>query len=110
MRCNKNFLFNHLVGALLETHGHIEAERLRGLKIDHQLECDGSLDGKVARLLAFKDTINIRRRAPKIIDRVTAIRRQSASFSEDTEWRDGWKAIATQQGCDLRAMGGHEGI
>src|SRR5262245_21411256 len=87
-----------------------EAKRLRGPKIDHQFERDRSLDGKLARLFALEDSINIRRRTPKIIDWVTTVRQQSTRFSEDTERRDGWKAITNQQRRDLRAMGGHEGI
>jgi hypothetical protein len=44
---------DHLVGALLEMERHVEAERLRGLEVDHQFELDRGLDGKLARLLAL---------------------------------------------------------
>ena len=47
---------------------HGEPERLGGLEIDHQLELDRGLDGKLARLFALEDAIGIGRRAPKIID------------------------------------------
>ena len=60
--------FNHLVGALPELQRHVEAERLGGLEVDHQLELDWGLDGKLARLRALEDAIGIRRRAPKIIE------------------------------------------
>ena len=62
-------LFDHLVGALLEMQRHVEAERLGGLEVDHQLELDRGLDGKLARLRALEDAIDIGRRAPKIIER-----------------------------------------
>src|SRR5262249_37149015 len=61
-------LFDHPVGALLEMHRHVEAKRLSGFQIDHQLEFDRSLDGKLTWLLALKDAIDIRGRSPKIID------------------------------------------
>ena len=48
---------------------HVEAERLGGLEIDHQLELDRGLDGKLARLRALEDAIGIGRRASKIIRR-----------------------------------------
>ena len=35
-------LLDHLVGALLEVEGRVEAERLGGLEVDHQLELDRS--------------------------------------------------------------------
>jgi hypothetical protein len=35
-------LFDHFVGALLKLQGHVNAQRLRGLEIDHQLETGGS--------------------------------------------------------------------
>jgi hypothetical protein len=59
---------DQLVGALLEVHRHVEAERLRGLEIDHQLELNGSLDGQLAGLGALHDAIGIGGHAPKTID------------------------------------------
>jgi hypothetical protein len=38
-------LFDNFVGALIEVQGDIEAERLGGLEIDHQLELDRCLHG-----------------------------------------------------------------
>ena len=55
-------LFDDLVGALLEKERHVEAERLGGLEIDHKLELDRSLDGKLTWLLALEDAIDIRGR------------------------------------------------
>ena len=76
-----NDLLDHLVGALLELHRHIKAKRLGGLHIDHQLELDRGLDGKLARLRALEDVIGIGRRASKIIDEVISVRQQAAEFS-----------------------------
>src|SRR5262249_4523805 len=61
---------DHLVGELLKMQGHIEAERLGRLQVDHQLELDWRLNGKLARLLAFEDAISIRRRTPKLVDNI----------------------------------------
>src|SRR3954468_7730779 len=52
-------LFDDVVGALLELHRHVEAERLGGLHVDHQLEFDRRLDGKLARLLALQNLVHV---------------------------------------------------
>ena len=36
-------------GGIIKEQRHVEAQRLRGLKIDRQLELDRGLDGKFAR-------------------------------------------------------------
>jgi hypothetical protein len=56
-------LFNYLVGTPQEQQRHFKPERLGGLKIDHQLELVGRLDGKLAWLHALEDAIYVRRRA-----------------------------------------------
>jgi hypothetical protein len=85
-------LFNHLVGALLKMQSHVEAERLGGLEVDHQLELDRGLDGKLARLRALEDAIDIGRRAPKIIGQVISVGQQAAECSEITVRIDGREA------------------
>src|ERR1700730_17592055 len=102
--------FDHLVGALLELQRHIEAERLGGLHIDHQLELDGGLDGKLARLLPLEDAIGIGRRAPKIIGQVNSVGQQAAEFSEETVRIDVRETVASRQQCDLYAMSDCEAI
>ena len=67
MQCSKSSLFNHLVGQLLQMQGHIKAERLRGLEVDHQLELGGRLNRQLAWFLALEDSIDIRRRTPVLI-------------------------------------------
>ena len=89
---------------------HVEAERLGGLEVDHQLELDRGLDGKLARLRALEDAIGIGRRAPKIIEPVISVGQQAAEFSEETERIDGRETVASSQRCDLRAMVDREGI
>src|SRR6516225_8637972 len=88
-RCSREPLLDHLVGTLLEKERHVEAERPGGLEVDHQLELDRGLDGKIARLRALEDAIGVDRRAPKIIDQVISIGQQAADCSELTGLLDG---------------------
>src|SRR5260221_10003112 len=101
---------DHFVSALLEEHWHVEAERLGGLEVDHQLELDRSLNGKLARLLSLEDAIGIDSRAPKIIGQVNAVGQQAAEFSVETERIDGREAVASSRRDNLRAMADREGI
>jgi hypothetical protein len=52
-------LFNHLVGALLEEQRNIEAERLGGLGVDGHLKFGRQLDGKLRRLCATENAIDV---------------------------------------------------
>ena len=75
-------LLDHLVGALREMRRHVEAERVGGLEVDHQLELDRGLDGKLARLRTLEDAIGIGRCAAKIVGRVISVGQQTATFNE----------------------------
>jgi hypothetical protein len=66
-------LLNDLVGAREQRRRDIDAKRLGRLQVDHQLELDWRLDGKLARLLAFEDAISIRRRAPEFVDNIRTV-------------------------------------
>ena len=59
-----------------------------------------SASAVLSRLLAFKDMIDVGRRTPKIICRVTAIGQQAASFSEKAERINGRQAEACNQRCN----------
>ena len=61
---------------------HGEAECLGVLYVDHQFEFNRGLDGKIARLRALQDAIDIRRRTPELIENIRAVRDQAANFSE----------------------------
>src|SRR5262245_17477061 len=102
--------FDHLVGALLENPRHIETECFGGLEVDRQLELDWCLDGKLARLVALEDAIDIGCRLPYLIERVTSVGQQAADLSEVTERIDGREAVASRQQGDLGAMAGREVI
>src|SRR5262249_50795002 len=46
-------LFDHVVGALPQEQRHVEAERLSGFQINHQLELVRSLDRELSRFCAL---------------------------------------------------------
>src|SRR5215471_8169531 len=110
MTCANTRLFDDLVGALLEKERHVKAERLGGLEIDHKLELDRSLDGKLTRRLALEDAIDIRGRLTKLIEPVTSIRQQATEFGEETKRIDSRETVASSQRGDLLAMAAHEAI
>ena len=82
MHCNKlAFLFDHLVGDRKHARRNGQAEGPGSLEVDHQLELDRGLDWKLVRFRALEDAIDIRRRAPKIIDQVISVGQQAADCS-----------------------------
>src|SRR5262252_362035 len=83
-RCSKTQLLDHIVGSLLELHWHVEAERLGGLHVDHQLELDRRLDRKLAWLGSLEDAVGIDRRAAEIIGDVSSVGQQGTRLSEGT--------------------------
>jgi hypothetical protein len=58
-RCARCRLFDHLVGKREHPVGHLEAERLGGLEIEHELEFGGLHDRQVGGLLALEDPTGI---------------------------------------------------
>src|SRR5215470_5890299 len=99
-----------MVGALLEQQRHVEAKRLGGLEIDRQLKLGRGLDGKLARLRALEDSVDITGRAPIIIELVNSVGQQAAEFSEDSARIDSREAVASCQRYDLHTMDVREGI
>src|SRR5262249_44210818 len=102
--------FDHLVGALLENPRHVEAQYFGGLEVDHQLELYRRLHGKLARLLALEDAVDIRRRPSEIIRRVVSVGKEAAEFGEEAVGVDGGETVASGQRYYLRAMDVQEGL
>src|SRR5436189_2369969 len=100
---------DHLVGAGEQRRRDFEAERLRGFKIEHQLELDRGLDRKLAWLLTFEDAVDVAGRAPIIIEHVISVGQEATGFCVQTVWIDGRETVASSQRCDLHAMGVQEG-
>src|SRR5262245_64353728 len=76
-------LFDHLVGAGEYCRRNGEAQRLRGLEVDRELVLGRCLHRKIARLLAFKDAIDIAGRLPVLVDKIRPIGDQPAVGSEE---------------------------
>src|SRR6478672_6676549 len=64
-------LLDHLVGALLQEPGHLEAECLRRLEIDHELDLGRLLDRDVGGPSALKDAVDV---AGKLAEGVADVR------------------------------------
>jgi hypothetical protein len=57
--CGWRTLFDHLVGAGEHRGRQIEAERLGGLEVDHQLVFGWRLYRQVGRLVALENTVDV---------------------------------------------------
>ena len=68
--------------------GTVEAERLRGLEIDDQLELGRLLDRKVARPCAFEYPVDVMGHAPRHVEEPHAVGHQAAREREFTCLRD----------------------
>ena len=81
--CNTSF--DHFVGGYQKVLRHGERKRLRGLEVDHELELDWCLNGKLARFRTAQHAINIVRRKPKLIALLISVAQQAAEFGEKTD-------------------------
>jgi hypothetical protein len=76
-------LLNHLVNPSEQRGWHCEAERLRGLEIDHQLVFGRRLHRQIGWLLALEDAVDVAGRAPELVDVIRSIRDQAAASDEE---------------------------
>src|SRR5947207_9287153 len=65
---------DHAIGAQQYSVRHFDAQRLRDMQIDHELEPGRSLHGQIARLRASQDAVDIACRTPILVDVVDAVR------------------------------------
>jgi len=82
-------LFDQLVGALLKTQRHVEAERLGGLKIDHQLVFGRRLYRHITWFFPLENAINVFCRATEWVDPIRAVGNQAAGDDKLTRAVDG---------------------
>jgi hypothetical protein len=64
---------DHLVGAGEERGRHGEAERSRGLEVDHQFEFGRRLHWQVGWLLAPEDAVDVASGAPVLVERINSV-------------------------------------
>ncbi len=88
----------------------VDAQRLGGLEVDHQLELGRPLHGKVADLRTFEYAVDIERRAAKQVGGVDAVGDQAAAEGEIAEWIDSRQAMPGGERHDFLAMDGVEEI
>src|SRR5215469_1648504 len=86
------WLFNHLVGASEERLGDRNAKGVGGLEVDDQLELRRLLDGKVGRLGALKDLVDITSGATERAAQILAVAHKTASVGQLTKCADGWQS------------------
>src|SRR5262249_14228746 len=90
---------DHLVGAGEHARWHVEAERLRGLEVNHHLELGGCLHRKVTSILTFEDAVDVRRRPPGLFNYIDAVREQTTVHCPRAIWINGRQAMS---GCQSK--------
>src|SRR5215467_4256615 len=96
--------FDHLVGACEQLDRRIEAKRLGGLQIDHQLELCRKLDRQVTGLFALENAIDVGCCASEEVGAIDSIRRQPAVLDHFAERIDHRQAIAGRELEEERLM------
>src|ERR1043166_1249508 len=76
----KPALFDHLVGNCEQRGGNGDAERFRGLQVDHELEPGRLFDRKVGRDGALQNPVDVVRSPTGGLWPVHAVRQQSVCF------------------------------
>jgi hypothetical protein len=59
---------DHIVGEGEQHRRHLNAERLGGLEVDDEVEFRGLLDGKIGRLGALQNLVDLDGGTPEIIE------------------------------------------
>jgi hypothetical protein len=84
--------------------GNFDAERRRGLEIDHQLVLRRRLHRQVGRLLALENAIDVAGRPPVWIDRIRPVGDQAASHGVKAQRVDRGQPMSCRKRYDQFAM------
>src|SRR5262249_29256724 len=80
--------FNYLVRPREQHRRHTEPQRVGSLQVDHQFELGRRLHGKIARISALQNTVDVGCGATEDIDGIAAVRNETAARSKHTQWID----------------------
>ena len=81
--------FDHLVGGGEQLRRHVQAERLGGLEIDHQLDLGRLLHREISRLSAPQNAVNVEGREVELAVYVRSIREETARLDILAELKGG---------------------
>src|SRR5262249_23954404 len=104
MRCSKRTLFDDLVGAQQNRWGYGKTERLGGLEVDDHLKFCRQLNGKVRRLRAAQNAIDISGGPTNNVYLVGSIGEQTAGSAKATHRRARRYVFWGRRRYDRRAM------
>src|SRR6516162_8437051 len=94
---------DYLIGLEEERRGDGQAQRMRGLQVDHQLEFCGPLDGEVGRLGAVEDLHHQTGYLPKPLQ-VWPIGHEATVACKAGEERHGREVIRQGEGSEVLAV------
>src|SRR5262249_36804139 len=85
-RCARSF--NYLVRPREQHRRHTEPQRVGSLQVDHRFELGRRLHGKIARISALQNTVDVGCGATEDIDGIAPVRNETAARSKHTQWID----------------------
>jgi hypothetical protein len=106
----KSDLFDHLVGAGKQRGRNSEAERVRGLEVNDQLEFSWCFDRQISGLRTSEYAIYIGGYSPIRVTNIDPVGYQPARPGDVTERVNCGKSVTRRQSHDQLAMRHNEGI
>src|SRR5438876_2182262 len=100
--------FDHLVGGDEQSIWYLEAKRLRGLEVDHELELGRQHNRQINRLLGFEDASGINAGLTVCIDNAGRVAHQAAGLNELAIRGNRRERVAGCQRDNPFPLGGHE--